>query len=73
MLNLTKLEFISLDISENNYLLEIIDAKIHQAINLGETIKAENNISLQDTVPLPQKYIGMGSNIYSIISAEQLK
>ena len=73
MLNLTKLEFISLDISENNYLLEIIDAKIHQAINLGETIKVENNISLQDTVPLTQIYIGMGSNIYSIISAEQLK
>jgi hypothetical protein len=73
MLNLTKLEFISLDISENNYLSEIIDAEIHQAINLGETIKVENNTSLQDTVPLPQKYIGMGSNIYSIIYEEQLK
>jgi hypothetical protein len=43
---LTKLEFIALDISENNYLSWILDAEIEiEAMNLRDTIK-ENNASL---------------------------
>ena len=46
-----KLEFIALDISENNFLPWIFDAEIYlEVINLGETIKKENNASLQDRV-----------------------
>ncbi|KAG5235568.1 Gag [Salix suchowensis] len=49
MLNLTKLEFTTLDISGNNYLSLILDVEIHlEAMNLGETIKERNNTSLQD-------------------------
>ena len=55
------------NVSENNYLLGIIDAEIHQVMNLGETIKAENNASLQDTVLLPQKDMGWGQT-YTLLS-----
>ncbi|KAI3443797.1 hypothetical protein Pfo_000462 [Paulownia fortunei] len=49
MSNLTKLEFIALDISNNNYLAWTLDVEIHlDAMNLGETIKEENATSLQD-------------------------
>ena len=49
MLNLTKLEFTTFDIYENNYLSWILGAKIHlEAMNLGETIKEKNSASLQD-------------------------
>ena len=49
MSNLTKLEFVALDISGNNYLSWILDAEIHlDASNLGETIKENNSTSLQD-------------------------
>ena len=49
MSNLTKLEFVALDISGNNYLSWILDAKIYlDALNLGETIKETNSASLQD-------------------------
>ena len=49
MSNLTKLEFVALDISGNNYLSLILDAEIHlDASNLGETIKENNSASLQD-------------------------
>ena len=49
MSNLTKLEFVALDISGNNYLSWILDAELHlDASNLGETIKANNSASLQD-------------------------
>ena len=49
MFNLTKLEFVSLDISGNNYLSWILDAEIHLDVsNLGETIKETNSASLQD-------------------------
>jgi hypothetical protein len=48
MANLTKLEFIALDISGKNYLLWIFDAEIHlTANNLGDTIKDENKVSPQ--------------------------
>ena len=43
MSNLTKLEFVALDISEKNYLSWILDA-----MNLGNTIKEGNQASLQD-------------------------
>ena len=40
MSNLTKLEFVNLDISRKNYLSWILDAEIHlDAMNLGNTIK----------------------------------
>ena len=49
MLNLTKLEFVALDISGKNYLSWILDAEIHlDAMNLGATIKKGNQASLQD-------------------------
>ncbi|KAI3454901.1 hypothetical protein Pfo_011564 [Paulownia fortunei] len=49
MSNLTKLEFIALDISSNNYLAWTLDVEIHlDPMNLGETIKEENEASLQD-------------------------
>ena len=43
MLNVTKLEFVALDISGKNYLSWILDA-----MNLGATIKQGNQASLQD-------------------------
>ena len=43
MSNLTKLEFVTLDISGKNYLSQILDAEIHfDAMNLGVTIKEGN-------------------------------
>ena len=49
MLNLTKLEFVALDILGKNYLSWILDAEIHlDAMNLGATIKEGNQASLQD-------------------------
>jgi len=49
MANLTKLEFIALDISGKNYLSWVLDAEIHlSAMNLGDTIKEENQASPQD-------------------------
>ncbi|KAJ3692102.1 hypothetical protein LUZ60_012452 [Juncus effusus] len=49
MTNLTKLEFVALDISGNNYLSWILDAEIHlDAMGLGDTIKARNKASIQD-------------------------
>ena len=47
MSNLTKLEFVTLDISGKNYLSWIIDAEIHlNAMNLEATIKEGNQASL---------------------------
>ena len=44
MLNLTKLEFVALDISEKNYLSWILDAEIHlTAMNLGNTIQEKKS------------------------------
>ena len=49
MSNITKLEFIALDISGKNYLSWILDVEIHfDAMNLGATIKEGNKASLQD-------------------------
>jgi hypothetical protein len=46
MSNLTKLEFVALDVSGNNYLSWILDAKIHlEAMNLENTIKEDNQAS----------------------------
>ena len=45
----TKLEFATLDISDNNYLSWILDTEIHlDAINLGNTIKEGNTASQQN-------------------------
>ena len=49
MANLTKLEFVALDISVSNYLLWVLDAEIHlDAMGLEDTIKADNKASTQD-------------------------
>ena len=49
MSNLTKLEFVTLDISGKNYLSWILDAEIHlEAMNLGATIKDGNQASPQN-------------------------
>ena len=49
MSNLTKLEFIALDISGKNYLSWILDAEIHlEAMNFGDTIKDDNQASPQN-------------------------
>ena len=49
MSNITKLEFVALDILGKNYLSWILDAEIYlDAINLGNTIKGGNTASLQD-------------------------
>jgi hypothetical protein len=49
MKNLTKLEFVALDLSGKNYLSWTLDAEIHLTINnLRETIKDENNASQQE-------------------------
>ena len=47
MSNITKHEFVALDISGKNYLSWILDAEIHlDAMNLGATIKEGNQASL---------------------------
>ena len=49
MSNLTKLEFAALDILGKNYLSWTLDAEIHLvAKNLEDTIKVNNQASLQD-------------------------
>jgi hypothetical protein len=49
MTNLTKHEFVTLDISGKNYLPWTLDAEIHlTANNLGDTIKDENKASPQE-------------------------
>ena len=46
MLNLAKLEFVALDIFDNNYLSWVLDVEIHlDAVNLGYTIKENNEAS----------------------------
>jgi len=46
---LTKLEFVALDVSGNNYLSWILDAEIYfEAMNLRNTIKKNNQASQQD-------------------------
>ncbi|KAL2227104.1 UNVERIFIED_CONTAM: hypothetical protein Sindi_2069100 [Sesamum indicum] len=49
MANLTKLDFVALDVSEKNYLSWVLDAKLHLASSkLGETIKENTIASEQD-------------------------
>ena len=49
MANLTKLEFVALDIIGKNYLSWILDTEIHlDAMGLGDTIKENNIVSNQD-------------------------
>ena len=46
MTNITKFEFVVLDISGKNYLFWILDTEILlDAMNLGNTIKEENTAS----------------------------
>ncbi|CAL1376498.1 unnamed protein product [Linum trigynum] len=49
MSNLSKLEFVALDVTGKNYLSWVLDAEIHLAANgLGDTIKEGNEASDQD-------------------------
>ena len=49
MSNFTKLKFVAFDILGNNYLSWILGVEIHfDVMNLGATIKEENQVSLQD-------------------------
>jgi hypothetical protein len=49
MTNLAKLDFVALDITGNNYLSWIFDAKIHlDVMGLGDTIKDDNEASSQN-------------------------
>ncbi|XP_031094288.1 uncharacterized protein LOC116010051 [Ipomoea triloba] len=49
MSNLTNLEFVGLDISGKNYLSWVLDVEMHlNAKGLGETIKENNDASIQD-------------------------
>ena len=49
MSKLSHLEFNALDIFGNNYLSWILDAEIHlDSMDLGYTIKTENNTSQKD-------------------------
>ena len=49
MANLTKLEFVALDILGKNYLLCILDVKIHlNSMSLGNTIKEGNDELMQN-------------------------
>ena len=49
MSNLTKLEFVTLNLLGNNYLSWILDAEIHlDEMNLKAMIKERNQVSLQD-------------------------
>ncbi|KAL0337699.1 UNVERIFIED_CONTAM: hypothetical protein Scaly_2045000 [Sesamum calycinum] len=49
MANLTKLDFIALDVSGTNYLSWVLDAELHLASNkLGETVKKNTTASEQD-------------------------
>ncbi|KAK4359786.1 hypothetical protein RND71_022015 [Anisodus tanguticus] len=51
MANLTKLEFVALDISGKNYLSCVLDAEIHlDAMGVGDTIKEKNKASDQENV-----------------------
>ncbi|XP_034218929.1 uncharacterized protein LOC117630295 [Prunus dulcis] len=51
MANLAKLEFVALDLSGDNYLSWVLDAKIHLRANgLGQTIVDENDASPEENV-----------------------
>ena len=70
MSNITKLEFIALDISGKNYLEWTLDAEIHlDAMNLVETIKEGNEASLQDRA---QAVIFLRHHLHEGLKAEYL-
>ena len=49
MTNLAKLEFVALDITGKNYMSWILDVELHlQSMGLIDTIKENNNTSLQE-------------------------
>ena len=51
MINITKLEFVVLNILGKNYLSWILDTEIQlDVVNLGNTIKKGNTVSQQDRV-----------------------
>ena len=51
MSNITKLEFVALDISGSRNVSWILDTELHlDAMNVGATIKQGNQASLQDRI-----------------------
>ena len=70
MSNLTKLEFVVLDITENNYLSWIFDVEIHlDEMNLEAGIKEGNQESLQDHV---KALIFLRYHLYEDLKSENL-
>jgi len=64
------LEFTALDISDNNFLLWILDVKIYlKTMNLREIIKEENNASLQDCT---KSMIFIRHHLYKELKVEYL-
>ncbi|XP_060210801.1 uncharacterized protein LOC132637781 [Lycium barbarum] len=70
MSNLSKLEFVALDIIRNNYLSWVLDAKIHlEAKGLGDTIKQGNESSSQDKA---KATIFLRHHLYELLKTEYL-
>ena len=70
MTNLTKLEFVTLDITGKNYLSWILDAEIYLEVNaLGETIKDGNNASNHNKA---KAMIFLRHNLHEGLKAEYL-
>jgi hypothetical protein len=70
MANLTKLEFVALDISGKNYLPWTFDAEIHlTANNLRDTIKNKNNASPREKV---KAMIFLRHHLYEDLKTEYL-
>lgn len=70
MSNITKFEFIALDISSKNYLVWTLDAEIHlDTINLRNTVKEGNKASLQDRT---KALIFLRHNLREALKAEYL-
>ncbi|XP_016443217.1 agamous-like MADS-box protein AGL28 [Nicotiana tabacum] len=70
MLNLSKLEFMALDISGNNYLPWLLDAEIHLgAKGLGDTIKEGNEALSQDNA---KAMIFLGHHLDERLKSEYL-
>ena len=70
MSNLTKLEFVALDISGKNYLSWILDAEIHlEVMNLGDTIKDGNQAFPQNSA---KAMIFIRHHLYEKLKTEYL-
>ena len=70
MSNITKLEFVALDILDKNYLEWILDVEIHlNAMNLRNTIMEGNSAFLQDRA---KAMIFLRHHLHESLKAEYL-